>query len=610
MIRHGLFLTTLFATIWMIGCDTDQPSPCPVDSQSSFQSQFESADGPNKFDVIKQFFDYNVLDSSYIIYYLEDESSYQFYGENGSQLCVPHFYILHVQIDSTQREIEIQLSNLTAVSAPYLLPLTDLLISQFDHDPFQVNPLCGSWQIRTREPVRARITVFGKQATSQSLTHTFSGISYEHSLPILGLYENHVNTIVLSLLTKFNSLIYSDTLFVPILKLSTQTAQIEIITKNESLMTPGMNLVSARSHPGYDLPYMFDSEGELRWLLDFGQDSVLNRIFYDTGIERLANGNWYMGDIRSDKLYEIGILGNLIRSWDLAPYQFHHKVQEKSDGNFLVSVSKPNSTHQNGRLTLEDFVIEIDRESGMIIREWDLKNSLDEWRTDLTNKLNENRVDWLHVNALFHDASDNSIIISGRHQGVFKVSNDNRVKWILAPHRGWTTARNGDIMNDYLLFPVDQNDNAITDMNVIEGSSGHPQFEWCWGQHAVSKIGQDRLIVFDNGWRRNFDDNFLYSRVVEYTLDEINMTVKQTWDFGKSLGTSRYSAIASNVQYNEESDNYFFNAGFFVNNRAGNGGVMIEVDRTTKNTVFEAEVTPFSGFAFHRMHRYTLYPEN
>ena len=143
------------------------------------------------------------------------------------------------------------------------------------------------------------------------------------------------------------------------------------------------------------------------------------------------------------------MLGNVIKNWKFPGYTFHHNVIEKPDGNFILTATKPGSTHINGVATIEDYVIETNRTSGSIVNVWDLKVSLDEYRTALTN----NTCDWFHGNGLYYDASDNTIIVSGRTQGVVKLTYDNHVQWILSPHRGWGTNRAGDSLKCKPTFP-------------------------------------------------------------------------------------------------------------------------------------------------------------
>jgi arylsulfate sulfotransferase len=156
-------------------------------------------------------------------------------------------------------------------------------------------------------------------------------------------------------------------------------------------MEPGINLVSSFSSLDPKIPFMMDDYGDIRWLSDYSSDSALKMLSYNNGIARLRNGNFFFGDISTNKIYEVDLLGDVLHSWGLSGYVFHHEVLEKPDGNFLVSATNPSSTHADGSSTIEDYIIEIDRQSANVVNAWDLKESLDEYRTTLTT--NRRRLD-------------------------------------------------------------------------------------------------------------------------------------------------------------------------------------------------------------------------
>ena len=66
-----------------------------------------------------------------------------------------------------------------------------------------------------------------------------------------------------------------------------------------------------------------------------------------------------------------------------------------------------------------DHIIEFDRKKSKIVREWDLTKHLDVSRNDL-NFFRPR--DWLHMNGLAYNPRDNSIIVSGKNQGLIKIS--------------------------------------------------------------------------------------------------------------------------------------------------------------------------------------------
>jgi arylsulfate sulfotransferase len=386
---------------------------------------------------------------------------------------------------------------------------------------------------------------------------------------------------------------------------------ITIQEANRAAMADGMTLVSYFGHDGNTFPqrpFIFDSYGKIRWYLDYASHPVLNSLFYDDGITRLANGNFYFGAGGNafgatpvNKIFEVDLFGNVINSWDMPGYAFHHQVQEKPDGNFLVTVNKL------GVSTIEDYIIEIDRENGDILNEWDLnqslENSRDTWTTDT--------MDWIHVNALYYDATDDTIVISGRTQGVVKLTADNKVVWILAPHKAWGLAGDGEDLNEYLLQPLDALEQPITNLAVLEGDIGHPEFEWQWYQHAPSRLANGDVLLFDNGDNRNYGTGPSYSRAVRYRIDEAAQTVQQIWEYGKSRGTETYSRIVSDVDYLQSADNVLFSPGA-IQNGGTSYAKCIEVDYTSGEVVFEATIIPPTAFAdiitLHRTERLSVYP--
>jgi len=376
---------------------------------------------------------------------------------------------------------------------------------------------------------------------------------------------------------------------------------ISIDTKNAG-MAPGMTLVSYfgyRDTATPQTPFIFDNYGDIRWYFDFHSSPVLNKLFYDDGMERLQNGNLYFGDGTTNTIYELDFLGRTVNTYPLTGYSFHHNVQEKPNGNFLVTVNKL------GKSTSEDEVVEIDRATKQIIRVWDLKQSLQYSRQTLTT----DPVDWIHLNAVIYDESDNSIIVSGRTQGLIKLDESNHVVWILGPHTGWGIAGNGADLNNFLLQPLDNAGQPITTPAVVNGSSNHPDFEWNWYQHAPLLMPNHHVMMFDNGGgNRNFSGSGSYSRAVEYDINASAKTVKQVWQYGKERGAATYSSIVSDVDYIPSLNHVIFSPGA-VNNGTIYGKV-IETDYTTKNILFEATITPphsFFGITMHRTERMNLY---
>lgn len=212
------------------------------------------------------------------------------------------------------------------------------------------------------------------------------------------------------------------------------------------------------------------------------------------------------------------------------------------------------------RKTITDFILEIDSNNN-VIKEIDLTKVLDVYRQsqlDINNHHNKDGHDWLHPNSMVYDKKDDSIIVSARHQGVFKVDLNGKLKWLLSPHKGWKQE-----YKKYLLKAINSK-NEILSNNIQDGienyKDNNEEFEWCWGQHSVQLLNNNDILVFDNGFLRNFSNYDYYnhySRVVIYRVDEKNMTVKQIWQYGKELGKSFSSPRGCTV--------YAYNETVFVN---------------------------------------------
>jgi arylsulfate sulfotransferase len=159
------------------------------------------------------------------------------------------------------------------------------------------------------------------------------------------------------------------------------------------------------------------------------------------------------------------------------------------------------------------------------------------------------------------------------------------------------------------LQPLDINNQSIANQDILDGNINHADFEWNWYQHAPLLKPNGNLMLFDNGGNnRNFSGSGQYSRAVEYEINKTNKTVKQVWEYGKSLGLSTFSQILSDVDFLTGSNHVIFSPGA-VNNIVKYGKV-IEVDYNTKNILFEATIMPPPNVSvtFHRTERLNLYP--
>jgi arylsulfate sulfotransferase len=352
-------------------------------------------------------------------------------------------------------------------------------------------------------------------------------------------------------------------------------------------MEPGMTLVSfSMGNNGRFMtrPFIIDSQGGVQWLLRL--DGLVN---WASPVERLENGNLVLG--RGGFVYEYSMLGRRVHAWDIGRYGFvqHHDIFEITRGphrgNLLVAVDRMKGT------TVEDFVLEIDR-TGARVATWDLRQVLDVDRYDLL----KNTSDWFHMNALVYDDRDDSLIISGRNQGVVKIDRENRLRWILAPHKGWGKAGvsgEGHDTAGFLLTAVSASGSPYPP-DVQQGTRNVENgrvFDWPWGQHAPELLKNGNLLLFDNGFNRLFQGRrFPMSRAVEYAIDEGAKTVRQVWQYGADRGPDYFSDIISDVDTLPGTHNLLVTSGSVRPSPNGPHAYVTEITYPAGKAVFEARI--------------------
>ena len=346
------------------------------------------------------------------------------------------------------------------------------------------------------------------------------------------------------------------------------------------------------------LNWIVDTKGEIRWFMDsstiFNVDSI-----YDGGIMMGLRQNddgaitWGYGQ----HYVKYDIMGRRIWNRPL-PYgynDFSHTMDAAQNGHYFLRVASSNLKRSDGRhvRTVRDMIIEVDCD-GNVIDEWRLWDILDPYRDTAIKALDQGAVclnidpklagqtlsasdlqkldkeghfgdivgtgpgrNWAHVNSVDYDPTDDSIIISSRHQcAVIKIGRDKKVKWILGGSRGWKTP-----WSDALLTPVDAHGNKL---QCGDASCEKTDFDWTWTQHTAwridSKSTKDEIYVsvFDNGDGRAFDQpplpDMKYSRAVIYKIDQKKRTVEQVWEYGKERGHDWFSPVTSLVEYMPDKD--------------------------------------------------------
>ena len=377
-------------------------------------------------------------------------------------------------------------------------------------NPYEISPLTALVIFETEEEVEPTIIINGKDENT-TFTNTFESNKI-HYLSIYGLYPDYNNEITI----KYGDV--SKTIYIKTDKLPDDFILPTNVTSDKSKLENELYFFSPSSK-GYMCAY--DVNGDVRWYLTENFTWNINRLKNGhllISTERLVNPPYY-----TTGLYEMDLLGKIYTEFKLDG-GYHHDYFELENGNILVASDNFDSG------TVEDYIVELDRNTGNIVKEIDLKNIL-----NVNDGKSENWTDydWFHNNSVWYDKNTNSITLSGRHQdAVINIDYDSgKLNWIIGDSTNWSSE-----YQKYFFTPIGD-------------------FEWQWSQHAAMITPEGYVFIFDNGNNKSkIKDEYVpatssYSRGVMYKIDTNNMTIEQIWQYGKERGSSYYSPYISDVDY-------------------------------------------------------------
>lgn len=342
---------------------------------------------------------------------------------------------------------------------------------------------------------------------------------------------------------------------------------------------------------------IIDTKGEIRWYMFADPIYNLNSIDMGgvmMGFRQNEDGMFTWG--YGQRYVKYDIMGREVwnRKLPMGYNDYSHSMDPMQNGNYLLRVASSDKKLANGKnvRTVRDVIIEVDN-IGKVVDEWRLWDILDPYRDNVLKVLDQGAVclnidatqagktlsseelakldesdhfgdivgsgpgrNWVHVNSVDYDPTDDSIIISSRHQSaIIKIGRDKKVKWIMGSPEGWKKP-----WADKVLQPVDSTGKPIK----CENSKCEGSFDWTWTQHTGFRIDSKSdknifyLSVFDNGDARGMEQPALpemkYSRAVVYKIDQKKMTVEQIWEYGKERGHEWYSPVTSLTEYHPDKN--------------------------------------------------------
>ncbi len=340
-----------------------------------------------------------------------------------------------------------------------------------------------------------------------------------------------------------------------------------------------------------------DTAGEVRWWLAdnmIGDPEDPWKSGYFMGFQQTQDGalTWGFGQ----RYVKYDLMGREVFNRRLpAGYSdYSHAFDNAQNGHSFLRVASSDYRRADGKRvhTVRDVIAEVDQD-GRVVDDFRVMDILDPYRDNVIKTLDQGAVclnidakkagqtmsaeelakqessgtfgdvtgvgagrNWAHINSVDYDPTDDSIIISSRHQSaVVKIGRDKKVKWILAAPQGWKKQ-----FQDKLLTPVDKDGRPLkcTDVSCEGG------FDWTWTQHTAWRIDEKSdknifyLSVFDNGDGRGMDQPVFaedkYTRGVIYKIDQKKMTVQQIWEVGKKEGHDYYSPVTGLTQYEADKN--------------------------------------------------------
>ncbi len=401
-------------------------------------------------------------------------------------------------------------------------------------NPYGNSPLTALLIFETEESVEPIITIMGKDKNTTYI-QTFSK-GKEHYLPVLGLYADEENEIILEIdgiekIVKIKTDPLPEDFTLP-----------ETVYGDKSKLSNDLYFYTPSAW-GYTSAY--DVNGDVRWYLTTTNvwkiDKISNGNFL-LATERLINSPYYTTGI-----YEMDMLGKIYVEYSLEG-GYHHDYYELENGNILAL---SNDFENN---TVEDYIVEIEKDTGKIIKEIDLKDIL-----NMEDGKSENWIsyDWFHANSIWYDDENNSIILSGRHQdAVISINYETKeLNWIIGDSTNWS-----DEFQKYFFTPIN-----------------NEEFEWQWSQHSAMVTPEGYIMILDNGNNKSKNEEEYvpatqsYTRGVMYEINTEDMTIEQIWEYGKDRGSEFYSPYVSDVDYIDEN-HYIVNSGgiVYVNGEVAN----------------------------------------
>lgn len=441
----------------------------------------------------------------------------------------------------------------------------------FIKNPYRMSLLSGLLVFNTEVECKTEYTIKGMRE-SEDFTKCDEIYTKRHRVPILGFYEDAMNTLCVRLIDRDGNELKRRVLKIKMQKVTGKDDNSDKVrlTFSEAPSKAGFIMCSGGYHGGV---YAFDKFGNIRFAMPEKPQYYGVHYFSETGRFLFPEMNMRRpgyGNAHTVVMHEMDMMGRTHHTY-YHKKGFHHWAAEMgAGGNILALTSSMTDTY------MENAITEIDRNTGEPVLEISMN--------DLFDDTYKTRNDWAHVNAVDYIPEENCIVVSLRNvHTIAKISLDTKkLVWLLTNPEFYK----GTAQEDLVLKPVGD-------------------IKWFFQQHGAQILhapgdrekGLLHIMVFDNHTvnRRPVDyyDKDKSSNGMVFEIDEKNRTFKQLKVFNTPLSVTR-----SNMEYEYGRGRVLVNCANFKPEVDGYKGRVYEIDYKTGKHLNEFScVTDF--FAAH-----------
>ena len=255
-------------------------------------------------------------------------------------------------------------------------------------NPYLISPQTALIMFETPKKESVKVTIKGKH--DDDLVIEFEE-SKEHVLPIYGLYGNYKNTVIVETESGKKNTIE--------IKIDDEcyTGDVNVV-KNELGNSNGEFYFATSSLGVGSMAY--DNYGEVRWYLNIG---------FTKGMTMLSNGHLLLSSTNegpdftsTSGVVEVDMMGFVHKEYEIEG-GYHHDGVELKNGNLLILTTDLDDIY------VASHIVELDRKTGKIIKEWNLKKIVDEIDPNLVEV---GEISWGWINSIYFDESSNAMILS------------------------------------------------------------------------------------------------------------------------------------------------------------------------------------------------------